>query len=569
MVTTPHRHTQKRPANWLVIIGIILLLVIVWQLMYPRDRAVPFARLSGQQVGGKTTQQLEDILKTEYKAVPLQVAVSSDTFDTTSASVGLTPDVARTISGLKSYSMWQRFIPFSLLLTGLTRDQAIQSTVNKPVFSTYSDSLQQQCANGVQAARIQLDSDSSPLVQPAQDGRKCEASAITTAFSDVKLRKEGTKVTVQSQAIVAPGKDADSSAALKKVKTIINTKIALNVDGDVQEISKAEIAAWLTLPYDQAAKTYSVGSDESVIESFVKTAQKSIYVAPGVTRIHNTPDGAEKSREAGASGTGLDIANTAQALKDALFSGGGTVDGDVIALLPTITYDYPYSPDKAGLQALLDDLAQNKGDYGIAVRAADSNLAVSVNGDIHYRPASTYKMIVAWAILQRIDAGKMSWNDAAVNGLTASQCFDTMIINSDNPCGEYFGRDVIGWANLNKLALGLGMTCSDWNSQWYSCANDEALFLSKLESGELLNETQADRLLSAMKRQVYRLGIPSGVNWVVADKVGFLYGLLHDAAIVYAPTGTYELVIMTDNSSWAEIADAAWQIDAQLARMHQ
>jgi beta-lactamase class A len=65
-----------------------------------------------------------------------------------------------------------------------------------------------------------------------------------------------------------------------------------------------------------------------------------------------------------------------------------------------------------------------------------------------------------------------------------------------------------------------------------------------------------------MKGNVYRKGIPAGVNGTVADKVGFLDALLHDAAIVYGPHGTYVLAIMTDGSSWATIADLAGQIDA-------
>ena len=38
-------------------------------------------------------------------------------------------------------------------------------------------------------------------------------------------------------------------------------------------------------------------------------------------------------------------------------------------------------------------------------------------------------------------------------------------------------------------------------------------------------------------------------------------GLLHDAAIVYSPSGTYVLVIMTDGSSWAEIAALTRKIE--------
>jgi len=93
---------------------------------------------------------------------------------------------------------------------------------------------------------------------------------------------------------------------------------------------------------------------------------------------------------------------------------------------------------------------------------------------------------------------------------------------------------------------------------------DLALFLAELQTGQILNQQSSRNLLmSAMKRNIYRQGIPAGISGsVVADKVGFLYGLLHDASIVYSPTGTYVLVIMTDGSSWSTIADFASQIEA-------
>jgi beta-lactamase class A len=47
----------------------------------------------------------------------------------------------------------------------------------------------------------------------------------------------------------------------------------------------------------------------------------------------------------------------------------------------------------------------------------------------------------------------------------------------------------------------------------------------------------------------------------VANKVGFLDGLLHDAAIVYTSSGTYILVVLSDGSSWQNIAELTRQIE--------
>ena len=56
--------------------------------------------------------------------------------------------------------------------------------------------------------------------------------------------------------------------------------------------------------------------------------------------------------------------------------------------------------------------------------------------------------------------------------------------------------------------------------------------------------------------------MPAGASGSVADKVGFLNGLLHDAAIVYSPKGDYALTVMSDGSSWANIAEITRKIEA-------
>ena len=95
----------------------------------------------------------------------------------------------------------------------------------------------------------------------------------------------------------------------------------------------------------------------------------------------------------------------------------------------------------------------------------------------------------------------------------------------------------------------------------YSTPNDLTLMLGMIATGQNFSSANQQRLIAAMKGNVYRSGIPAGVNGTVADKVGFMDGLLHDAAIVYGPNGTYALTIMTNGSSWATIADLAKQID--------
>jgi len=122
----------------------------------------------------------------------------------------------------------------------------------------------------------------------------------------------------------------------------------------------------------------------------------------------------------------------------------------------------------------------------------------------------------------------------------------------------------IGASGLNADIKSIGLTSTAFRADNnLTTPNDLANYLTKLERGQLPIKTESrDRLLGAMKRNVYRQGVPSGASGQTADKVGFLWGLLHDAAIVYSPKGTYVLAVMTDGSSWANIADLTRKIEA-------
>ncbi len=555
---------HRRPFVWHAL-GALLFAVLVWQLTYPAHTVLPLARLDGATVGGKSDTAIQALLAAKYADVPLTLTIADKKYSTTTAQAGVKYDDAVILHGLTTYSTWQRFIPFSLPLLGLVKNQAVATKFDDAKFAPYAQSRSQDCAIAPTAAGVRLDGTNAKII-PAQDGQICTIARIQSGFRGVRLRHSGVTVKIQPEPVKPDGDGKDMSAVLAQAQVMIGRTIKLKLLNDTMTIPRATVASWLTLPYDKTMSAFRVEIDSEKLQKYLDTAQKPIYIAPGTTYIHTT-NGIETSRETGATGRGIDMDETAADVIAQLLKGSGTVQATLATVLPSAVYDQPYSADTAGLQKLLNDLVRNKGDYAISVRTLDDSVEANANGTKQYHPASTYKLFVAWAVLQRIDSGKLHWTDSAVNGLNVSGCFDTMIINSDNACGEYFGGEVIGWANLNTMLRGIGFGCTNLSTAWYTCANDETLFLHKLQRGLLLDTDQTARLLAVMKQQVYRDGIPDGVAAGVADKVGFLYGMLHDTAIVYDSHGTYALTILTDGSSWGDIADAAWQINAQLARM--
>ena len=142
-----------------------------------------------------------------------------------------------------------------------------------------------------------------------------------------------------------------------------------------------------------------------------------------------------------------------------------------------------------------------------------------------------------------------------------------MISNSDNACAESF-LNSLGLSTVTKDIQAIGLKNSTFMKTGgpFTTANDLSLLLGMIATGQNFSSANQQRLVAAMKANVYRKGIPAGANGTVADKVGFLNGLLHDAAIVYGSNGTYVLAVMTDGSSWATIADLTKQIDALRAQ---
>jgi beta-lactamase class A len=203
-------------------------------------------------------------------------------------------------------------------------------------------------------------------------------------------------------------------------------------------------------------------------------------------------------------------------------------------------------------QAFATELAERFAGQDFAVSFVsldDSELKLQVNADQEFIAASTYKILAAYAMFK---AGN------------APACLDDMIIYSDNDCPlSYLAR--YGWSRLTEDARDIGATRTWFDNSTHTTANDLALILEQIHDGSLLSEADNDRLLDDMKQQVFRDGIPAGIPEAeVADKVGFLDGLLHDAGIVYSPKGNFVLVVMTDGYSWGAIADVAAEIYAQI-----
>ncbi|WP_120005002.1 serine hydrolase [Nesterenkonia muleiensis] len=228
----------------------------------------------------------------------------------------------------------------------------------------------------------------------------------------------------------------------------------------------------------------------------------------------------------------------------------------------------PNNPTYTGdLDAYLADLANSHpGRISISLQeVGGQSRSGSTGGADSFVTASTYKVLVAYSIIRQVEAGSRSWDDMVLGGRDLAQCFHDMIVLSDNPCPEKLGPE-IGWGTIYSDAAAMGASSTGGGEGGIRTnALDLTRFMTNLAAGTMaMSGSGHESLRSALASNIHRQGIPAGSAGQVLNKPGFISGNLHDTAIVYHPSGTYVLTILSQGSSWDSLASITRSIESAL-----
>jgi beta-lactamase class A len=537
-------------------VAVFAVVITVAQLLYPANRVLPSVAVQGYGVGGKPVAEAEKILENRYRSANLVVTAGGKKTETSLAAAGIDINAKASVRIAASYPWYQRIIPFSSLAIMLRRDTSVAARYDEERLRYFAAQVSKESFVPEVNANISIQNGQARLVS-ARPSQSYPTDQVIDAIRQAALQP---RTNLRLTPITKPAERTDNEVrpVLKQAQGVADWPLTLTLAGQDVRVEKATMGNWLDVTEDVGGNLRLTLKTDAV-RTYLEQIQGKMYQEPGTSTVQLL-DGREVSRTTGAPGRGIAI-DQAIALLQTTFNNPDTrtVDLPIAELPPKIVYNRTFSSSDTGLSTLLKDIVRAKGNYAIAVMELNGRSA-NANGTKQFTSASTFKLFVAYAVFQRIDAGAMHWSDIIVNGRSAESCFEVMIVNSDNACAKAFG-DLIGWANIDAMMDGLGLTSTQVVSgNHLTTANDLALFLYKLEKGTLLSAGNRAKLLDAMKRQIYRSGIPAGTGVTVADKVGFLDGLLHDAAIVYGPKGPYVLVILSDGSSWSQLADAGKQV---------
>lgn len=550
-------------------VGGFLALLIMTQLFYPSSYVLPYASIDSIAVGGMPAKAATQALDDRYKNTTMNVYFG----DTAKAYRSLKPvDIKLTISNEQrvadlGYPWYLRIIPGSIVWAHLAAKPASAPDYNvtsEAVKSYVTRELGESC--NVQPANASFKANSGKLeVISSTNGGTCEVATVVAKLSAARPTINSDNRVVIPVKVIKP---AISNEKAKAMVELLNTKlsggVAIAAGASPHTVPAAEVMNWID-PVELGDSLSFNFNSERAGGYLRQHIGPQVEVKAGVSKV-TTHDFVETARQDGLSGKMLDVVATLQQIKEFIEAKRTSITAATRPIAPTVEYTRSYSSTDTGLSALLKHYAESRtGTFGISlIELSDKRRRASYQDDKTFTTASTYKLFVAYSTLKRVEEGAWQWSDQTQGGRNLEKCFDDMIVRSDNACAEAMLQKIGFKAATSEIqALGLKNTTFLKGDTPLTTAGDLSMFNAMLQSNQMLSQQASrDRLINAMKRNIYRQGIPAGTGSQVADKVGFLDGLFHDAAIVYSPTGPYVLTIMSDGSNWATIAELTKQIEA-------
>ena len=545
-------------------------LIVLGQVLYPADRALPFLRLGGIPVGLQSRQEIVRRLDDFANEDQVTIKTPSREWTVSWQSLGLSVDREASADVALAYQWWERWLPFSSVarvlqsqatsMIALVDQDRVQAFAGKVV--TEDKAAARDATIGIDHGRVVIDS--------AKNGYQYELDEVERQVRALPMVAQST-LNLVPEAVASVRSDDELQGLVQEAEGMLSREVVLRVGDKTYKPDRAARGSWLLFQEDPEAHKLRLLVNKEGVRNYLKSIDSDLKLEPGTAKV-TLLDGQEVARSEAQAGKSVAVDSAVAAIEGRLT--GQVVAAEPVALSlvdvpPKIEYEQTFSKASSGLQSLVDEWRQNNyGDYGIIVRELTGERRYAEwQPDKPFVTASTFKMFVVYNALTKIQQGTLQRDQMTDIGWTVQDCMVEVIVNSTNPCAISL-QNLLGWEELDVFLRESGFTATTLNNRTgsnvdkYSTIRDETNFFLRLYSGTLMKAEDNEFLLGLMKRQIWRAGIPSGVprGTVVADKVGLYGAWVHDVAIVYGPKSTFILGIMSRGGSDPQFADLSRRV---------
>ncbi len=564
-------------AHWrrvlLITLGVVLLGILIFQIVYPGSRLLPGAKVDGVNLSGMRKTDAAKKLDGLYGELKLAIYFGENEAAFQSASmkdIGIAVDNEARLSAI-DYPFYLRLIPGSFLwANNVAKTGEMAYVYDKAKIESYTQSeVYNGCNILAKDATLKL-IDSQLQVVPSVPGGTCDITQFQQALAAVEPTPK-VKNEVRIQIDEKPAKvDNDKARALADtLNNRLRTPMPMVVGSETQQIPGRIVLSWLDFKSDippesldnssnQTAKlAYSVNNDRMKAYLGANVASK-IVKKPGVSKI-STTDFTETSRVNGAGGTEVDVDKILAAVETYINDKVQQVTASTRAVGPTMVYTRSYTPTSTGFSALLAQFAQdNPGTYGLAFTELTGvrNLrSANYRMDAKYPSSGLEGMYLGYGVVMEQYSGALRSAEKIAGSRDVTECLKDMLEQSDADCRQGF-YERFGHALTTAKGKELGLTGTTFaGKDSVTSVADIHNFMVRLQQNQIARTQGGQKLLGYSRTAHVSEGMSAGVN--KGESIGYIIGesgtLRHESAIINATKGMYALTVLSDGSSWENI----------------
>jgi beta-lactamase class A len=225
----------------------------------------------------------------------------------------------------------------------------------------------------------------------------------------------------------------------------------------------------------------------------------------------------------------------------------------------------PFVQDRDLQDAMMAALGDEADDYAFVVKDLATGKGAAHNADRVFNAASMFKLFVMYEVFHQQSLGLIDWDTELVVSpyydafalsprstelcevISIAGAMEAMLSVSDNAAAVML-QDVAGAGNINNAIGALGVLNSGLYTEGLPLtAADVALLLEAIGRGEAVSPQASADMLQLMSHESIDNGLVSGLpeGVTVAHKTGNWSDATHDGGIVFAETGPYVFVALS------------------------
>jgi hypothetical protein len=342
-----HIRTLLRRFWPLWVLGLVIIIEVAAQLLYPQARTLPLARYNHEFYGFRTTDELSALEQEKFRAAQLQLASGTYQAKTLLSAAGAELDEEKSAHTLTAYDWRWRIVPFSIFFIRPEVSHLPVSFHAAPL-GEFATKTAQAASRPAKDATLSL-KDGRVEATNGEEGYAVSDQAIKKALSAYSYDINGVNRIDIPGAAVQPAKRAsDLQDVYAKVQAAVEKRLTITVKDRSYTPTSAEIASWLELTGDDG--TTDVRINSQTLGVYLDTIDKDVRVLAGTVTVRYV-DGREQSREGGEAGEQIDRTNITMQLTDKLFaqSSYAYVNAKMVVVPPTEKREYSYSNSQEGV----------------------------------------------------------------------------------------------------------------------------------------------------------------------------------------------------------------------------